>query len=142
MNIGTNRLLNGTNGHLWFNGELMANLKKVDIKVEGTFENVILCGDYATYPQYTGYSVAGSVTFAKINSSVLAKYAAAYKTGVMPDLKIISKLTDVNTGASERIAVTGAVLTTLPLIGFDEHSLIDEEFPVSASGYEILEVIA
>ena len=142
MEIGTNRFLTGSNGKLWFDGELMAHLKKVDIKVEGNFEDVTLAGDYATYPQYTGYAVSGSVTFAKLNSAVLAKYAAAYKSGVMPDLKIISKLTDVNTGASERAAVTGAVLTTLPLMGFEAKALVDEEFPVKASGYEILEAIA
>ena len=141
MDIGTNKFLTGSNGYLWFDGELMANLKKVDIKVEGVFDDVIVAGDYATYPQYKGYKVSGSVTLAKVNTAVQAKYAAAYKTGVMPDLKIISKLTDVNTGGSERAAVTGAVLTTFPLMGFEAQGLIDEEFPVSASGYEILEVI-
>ncbi len=142
MEIGTNRFLTGSTGKLWFDGELMANLKKVDVKVEGNFEDVTVAGDYATYPQYTGYSVSGSVVFAKINSSVLAKYLAAYKTGVMPDLKIISKLTDVNTGASERAAITGTVLTTLPLMGFEAKALVDEEFPLKASGYELLEAIA
>ena len=142
MDIGTNKFLTGSNGFLWFNGELMANLKKVDIKVEGQFDDVTVSGDYATYPQYKGYKVTGSITFAKVNSTVLAKYAAAYKSGVMPDTKIVSKLTNKNTGASERAAVTGAVLTTLPLIGWEAQSLIDEEYPVTASGYEILEEIA
>lgn len=141
MNIGTNRFLTGSNGFLWFDGELMANLKKADIKVEGVFDDVTLAGDYATYPQYKGYKVSGSVTFAKMNTKVLAKYAAAYRSGKFPDLKLISKLTDVNTGASERVAITGAVLTTLPLINFEAQGLIDEELPISASGYEILEVI-
>jgi len=142
MDIGTNKFLTGSNGKLWFDGELMANLKKVDIKVEGQFDNVIVSGDHATYPQYKGYKVTGTITFAKVNTTVLAKYAAAYKSGIMPDSKIISKLTDKNTGASERIAVTGAVLTTLPLMGWEAQNLIDEEFPVSASGYEVLEEIA
>lgn len=91
----------------------MANLKKVDIKAEGQFDDVTVSGDYATYQQYKGYKVSGSLTFAKVNSSVMAKYAAAYKTGVMPDLKIVSKLRDVNTGESERAAITGVVLTTV-----------------------------
>ena len=142
MDIGTNKFLTGSNGYLWFNGELMANLKKVDIKVEGQFDDVTVSGDYATYQQYKGYKVSGSLTFAKVNSSVVAKYAAAYKTGVMPDTKIVSKLRDVNTGESERVAITGVVLTTLPLIVWDAQNLIDEEFPVSASGYEMLEEIA
>lgn len=141
MEIGTNRFLTGSAGKLWFNGELMVNLKKVDIKIEGNFEDVTLAGDYSTYPQYTGYSVGGSVTFGKVNSSVLAKYMAAYKSGIMPDLKIISSLTDVNTKRSERAAVTGAVLTTLPLAVYEAKSLVDEEFPLKASGYDILEEI-
>ena len=139
--IGTNRFLTGSTGRVWYNGELMAHLKKIDVKVEGNFEDVTVAGDYATYPQYTGYSVSGSLVFAKINSSILAKYAAAYKTGVMPDLKIVSSLLDVNTQESERAAITGAVLTTLPLMVFEAKSLIDEEFPLKASGYDVLEEI-
>ncbi len=141
MEIGTNRFLTGSGGKLWFNGRAMANLKKVDIKIEGNFEDVTLAGDYSTYPQYTGYSVSGSVTFGKVDSVVLAEYAAAYKSGIMPELKIVSSLTDVNTKKAERAAVTGAVLTTLPLMGFEAKTLVDEEFPIKASGYDILEEI-
>lgn len=141
MDIGTNKFLTGTNGYLWFNGELMANLEKVDIKVEGEFDDVTVSGDPATYPQYKGYSISGSVAFAKMNSNVLSKYADAYKTGRMPDLKIVSKLRDVNTGESERMAVTGVVITTLPLIGWEAKGTIKEEYPLKASGYELLEVI-
>ena len=139
--VGTNRFLTGSTGRVWYNGELMANLKKIDVKIEGNFEDVTVAGDYATYSQYTGYSVTGSITLAKVNSAIVAKYAAAYKTGVMPDLKIISSLRDVNSGESERAAITGVVLTTLPLMFFEAKSLIDEEFPLKASGYDILEEI-
>lgn len=142
MNIGTNQFLTGANGYVWFDGELLANLKKIDIKVEADFDDVVVAGDHATYPQYKGYAVSGSMTMVKKNSRIVAKYAAAYKSGVMPPLKIISKLTDVNTGESERAAITGAVITTLSIMGFEDKNTVEVEYPIKASGFEILEEIS
>lgn len=137
----TNKALSGTTGEVWFDGEKLANLKKADLKVEGNFEDLQVCGDYRTFPNYLGYSITGSVTLAKIDSLVLKKYATAYKTGDIPTLKIIAKLTDKSTGKVERTAISGAVLTTLTLANFEAAKLIDEEIPVKASDYDVLETI-
>ena len=49
-----NRFLVGTNGAVWVNGEKLANIKKAEIKVTGSFEDVSVVDDFATHPVYTG----------------------------------------------------------------------------------------
>lgn len=35
-----NKVLTGSSGNLWFNGQLLANLSKIEAKVKGNFETV------------------------------------------------------------------------------------------------------
>ncbi len=106
-----NKILKGTNGYLWINDKFMAHIKKVEIKVTGTFEDVSVCSSYATYPVYTGWSGEGTLTFQKINSEFLTLMAKAFKEDIMPSIKIVSKLEDRPTKKAERIAIYNVVFT-------------------------------
>ena len=133
------KTLVGTNGYVWLNGKLLANLKGIEIKVAGNFEEVNFCGEWDTQNIYTGWSGEGTITCLKINSTVLDLVGDAYKTGVMPDIRIISKLTDKATGKSERASITDVVITEFYLAKFESKSIIEEEIPIKFGGYERLE---
>lgn len=90
-------------------------LKKIELKVTGSFEDVGFCGDPATYSRFTGWSGDGSITLQKVDSMVLDLLADAYRNDAMPDVKIVTKLTDKATGKSERAAVEGVVFTEFML---------------------------
>ncbi len=135
------KALTGAGGSVWLGGDKLANLSKAQITVKGNFENVTCCGDYRTYPQYTGYSIDGSITLIKIDSAIQRKYAKAYKNGNLPDIKIITKLTDPETGASERYSVTGVVFTSLDILNIEAQKVVNEELPIQAVDYEPLEEI-
>lgn len=139
--MNTNKLLTGTNGNMWLNGKLLATLKSIELKVTGNFEDVNFCGDPATYSKFTGWAGEGTVTFGKVDSTAVNLLAEAFKSGQMPEIKIISKLTDKSTGKSERVAVTDVVFTEFFLAKFENKALIDEELPLKFSGYEVLETI-
>ena len=137
----TNRLLTGTSGNAWINGKLLATIKSIELKVTGSFEEVNFCGDLATHNRYTGWTGEGTVTFGKVDSMVVSLLADAFKTGDMPEIKIITKLTDKSTGKSERAAVSEIVFTEFFLAKFEAKALIDEEVPLKFSDYEVLETI-
>ena len=137
-----NKVLSGTDGQVYINGELLSELKSIELKVTGKFEEFSVCGDYSTYNKFTGYSIDGSVKLQKIKSRGITLIAAAYQSGVMPDIKIISSLTDKSTGASERTAVSGVVITEFVLANFESKALAEEELPIKASSYEVLETIS
>lgn len=138
----TNRFLKGNSGNIWFNGKLLGNVKKIEAKVKGEFEDVNFCGDNATYSVYNGWSGEGTLTLQKIDSEVWEIVAKAFKDGIMPDIKIITSLKDVSTGKSERASIENVVITEFSLVNFENKKLLEEEFPFKFSNYEVLESIS
>lgn len=139
--INQNRILKGNNGYVWLNGKMLAQVKSVEAKITGNFEEVNTVGSNATYNAYTGWSGEGTLVMQKIDSTVLNLLADAYKTGNMPDIKITSKLKDQSTGKSERAAISDVVFTEFHLMKFEAKTLVEEEVPLKFSDYEVLETI-
>lgn len=139
--INQNKILNGTNGNVWLNGKLLAQIKSIEAKITGNFEEVNFVGDYATYNAYTGWSGEGTLVMQKIDSTVLKLMGDAFKTGVMPEVKIITQLKDKSTDKSERTAINNVVFTEMMLAKFEAKALVEEELPFKFSDYEVLETI-
>lgn len=141
VNMQDTQVLHGSGGAVWVNNEQLAALEKISIKVTGQFEEVKCAGDYRTHNQYVGYSVAGTLTLNKVNSFAGNTFADSYKTGIMPNVKIITSLKNPATGKSERAAVTGVKFTEFTLAEFEAKALTKEEIPFVATDYEFLERI-
>lgn len=139
--INQNRILKGTSGNVWLNGKLLAQVKSIEAKITGNFEEVNFVGDYATYNSYTGWNGEGTLVIQKIDSMVLKLLAEGYKSGEMPDVKITTKLEDKSTGKSERVAISNVVFTEFMLAKFENKALVEEELPFKFSDYDILETI-
>lgn len=137
-----NRVLRGNNGRVWLNGRLISTLSKIELKVTGSFEEMDFCGEQATHNVYTGWSGDGTVSIVKVDSETLTILAEAYKSGIMPDFKIITKLTDVTTGQSERVSVENIVFTEFMLAAFEKKAIVNRDFPLKFSEFKILERIA
>lgn len=142
MGVNVNRVLTGASGYVWVNGKLLSQLKSIELKVTGNFEELNFCGDNSTYNRYTGFTGEGTITLQKIDSIVLDLVGESYITGVMPEIKIVTKLKDKATGKSERVAVSDVIITEFMLAKFEAKALIEEEVPLKFSKYEILEKIA
>jgi hypothetical protein len=140
MNKG-NRVLSGTEGEVWINGEQLGDLKSIELKVTGKFEEVGFCGDYATYQKYMGWYGDGNIKLQKTYSRGIKLLAEAFKTGIMPDIKIITKLTDKSTGKAERVSVEDVTITEFMLANFENKSLIEEELPLKFAKYEPIETL-
>ena len=139
--VNVNRILKGSGGNAWVDGELIASLKSIEAKIKGEFSDHNFCGDSATHSSYDGWSGEGTITMSKVNSKLLQKIAKAYKDGIMPDVKIVTSLTDKATGKSERVAIKGVVFTELTLIGLKAKEAIEEEYPFKFNDYELLDTI-
>lgn len=140
--VNVSRILKGNTGNVWFNGQLLATVKKIEAKVKGEFEDDAFCGDNATYSVYNGWSGEGTLTMQKIDSTIWKLVADAYKSGVMPTIKIITSLTDVSTNQSERASIENITITEFTLVGFEAKKLVEEEFPFKFSNYNVLETIS
>lgn len=140
--VNVNRILKGSNGNVWVDADLLSSLKSIEAKIKGEFSDHNFCGDSATYSSFDGWSGEGTITMSKIDSVLWNKVAQAYKDGVMPDIKIVTSLTDKATGKSERVALKGVVFTEFTLVGFKAKESIEEEFPFKFNDYEVLDKIA
>ena len=136
-----NKVLKGSGGNLWFNGQILSTLSKVEAKVKGNFEDVDFCGDNSTYSVYNGWSGEGTITIKKVDSAIWKICADAFKSGVMPDIKLISSLTDASTGKSEKTSIEGVVITEFMLAGYESKKMIEEEFPFKFGDYEPIATI-
>lgn len=136
-----NRYLTGSTGNVWLNGKLLAQVKSIEAKITGNFEEVNVVGSYGTEHVYTGWTGEGTLVLQKIDSTVLKLVGNSFKTGIMPEIKIITQLTDKNTGKSERAAISDVVVTEYMLAKFESKTPVEEEIPLKFSDYEVLETI-
>lgn len=133
-----NRVLTGSNGTVWLNEKLLAQVKSIEAKITGNFEEVNFIGDYATHNVYTGWAGEGTLTLQKIDSTILDLVGDSYKTGVLPEIKIITQLKDHNTGKSERVALENVVISEFMLAKFEGKAIVEEEIPIKFSNYATL----
>lgn len=136
-----NRVISGTNGNIWVNGELWAECKSFEAKVTGQFESVSFAGEYNEHQKYMGWTGEGSITLTKVYSRGMSIMAKAFKSGKMPDIKIVGKLADPDAYGAERIALEEVVFKEFNLLKFENRSVCEEELPFSFADYDVLEQI-
>ena len=137
----TNKIIRGTFGYLWFDGELLSNVKSFEAKATLNYEEVNLSGDFATHQRYMGYSGEGTLTTYKVDSRVLKKYFEAIKSGVMPELTMIGKVEDPDSKGSERVAFKEVTPDEVTLMKFENNTVTEEEVPFKFANFEVLDTI-
>ncbi|MEC0107270.1 phage tail tube protein [Paenibacillus taichungensis] len=133
-----NKVVSGSNLTTWLNSEILDDIKKMEYKVTGEFEDVTFLDDPRTYKKYVGYNGEGTLTFNKTQSRGAKLLAEAYTTGVMPEIKIVTKAFNPSTGRSERCVLTGVTFTEFGG-SYEAKALVEEELPFSFAKFEFVE---
>lgn len=135
-----NYVVSGNESVVWVNNEIWDDIKSIEFKMTGEFEDVTFMGDPRTHKKYLGFTGEGTITTNKMYSRGATLLGDAFKTGIMPDVKIVTKITNKSTGKSERIAISG--ITFSEFGGSTEAKTIaSEELPFSFSDYDVLETL-
>ena len=134
-----NHVMHGNGGTAWWNGKKLTTLQSVEAKVTGDFEDINVCGDPATYSVYNGYSGEGTLTVLKIDSDVLVEMAEAYRTGIMPEITVITAQTQKGTNKVERCAYYNITVDELMLAKFEKKAKTELEIPFKFGNFEVLE---
>lgn len=135
-----NKYLSGNNGEAWMAGEELGDLMGIDSKITFNIEESKMCGKQTTDYTNTGWTGEGSLKFQKTQSRGIKLLASAMETGIMPEVTIISKLVDKQTGKAERANLT-VIFTEFSPVKFEGQGLIEEELPFKIIGYKPAEVI-
>lgn len=136
----TNKYLSANNGEVWCKGLSLPELTGIDAKITGNFEEVKPVGQNTTDYVYTGYTGEGSIKLQKTQSRGINLVAEGFKTGVIPEVTIITKLVDKQTMKAERTELT-VLFTEFNLAKFEGQGIIEEEIPFKVLDYKIIEEI-
>lgn len=134
------RVMNGTWGAVWEDGEEIAEISAFQVKVEKNFEPVVMCGHMVEDRKLTGVRITGSMTMHKVYTRGRADVANALK-GLDVRKTIVGKLDDPDAYGAERVAVYG--------VSYDEDTVMDWEasrngsltIPFQATGIEYLDYV-
>lgn len=138
--VNTNRTLSGNDGQIWVNGELWAEIKSIEFKLTGNFEDINFVGDTKTHKRFTGVDGSGTITLQKTLSRGIKAISDAFKSGKFPDITILTKVTDGQTGQSERWELDQVMFTELSQ-KIEAKNLIEQEMPFTFENWDILETI-
>lgn len=136
------RIINGTYGRIWVDGELWAEVDSFEAKVTISYEDVNFAGDGATYQKATGWAGDGSMTIKKIYSRVQNKMAANVRKGIYPRFEIVGKVEDPDAFGAERVAIHDVTISEFMLLKFEQKTLGSESVPFKFSDYDPIDSIA
>lgn len=136
-----NKVIRGTFGRVWLDGERMANVKSFEAKATIDYEDMDINGDFGQKKRYMGYSIAGTMTLHKYDSTIGAKYHAGIMNGELPDLTIVSALDDPTGYGAERVALYDVKLDEITLSQFENRTILEEEVPFTAGSFQYLDLI-
>lgn len=138
-----NRTGRDARGYTCFDFAFYLNKSKAiyQFNTSGNFEEVRFCGDNATHHKFTGWSGEGTITLTKVFSRGAKMMADAYKTGIMPEIKMISKLYNPQTKGAERVSLEGVVFTEFVVTKFENGAIVEDEIPFKFSDFTYLDTL-
>lgn len=136
-----NKVIRGTFGKVWVDGERLSNVKTFEAKATIDYEDMDVNGDFGQKKRYMGYSIAGTMTLHKYDSFILSKYHAGVMNGELPEITVVSTLDDPTGYGAERVALHDVKFDEITLSKFENRTVTEEEVPFTAGSFEFLDLI-
>jgi len=134
------RVINGTHGSIWLDGEKIAECTACQGKVNKTKETINLCGQFMSDSKATSGTGTGSLTLYKVDSGFILK-CADVQDGVDRRFTIVSKLDDPDSYGAERVAFHNVSFDDLTLADWQAATVGSITVPFTFSRYELLDAI-
>lgn len=141
MGVDAKRVINGTYGEAWCNGVQYNETKGLQAKINKNKETISQAGTLMNATKVVSTDGKGSVTFYKVDSSILEMELDALEKGI--DLKhtLITKLNDPDAWGCERLALEGVSFDDITLADWELAKLGEVEMPFTFEKVRRLDVI-
>ncbi|MCT4566129.1 MAG: phage tail tube protein [Maledivibacter sp.] len=141
--ISGNRVINGTWGEIWLDGDKISELTGLEAKITLKKEDVNMCGVLAKDSKVTGWEGKGTLKMHKVNSRMAVRLGESIKKGRDVRVTILAKLADPDTIASqaERIVLKDVSFDDLTLMNFETKALGKVECPFTFTDYDFMDLI-
>lgn len=137
----TNKIIRGTNGRLWVNDKLMANVKSFECKLKLNYEEIDENGNSIQQRRFTGASLEGTMVLHKVDSYALKLIKDGVKTMNMPDISMVSSVSDPSVIGMERVKLSNVTFDEVAMASFENAKVGEESIPFKAGGYENTDTI-
>jgi hypothetical protein len=142
MPLEPERIVNGSYGELWEDGEWQQNVDNVVADVNIQKSEVPMSGTRWIGHKVISLSGAGTVSGFKVTSKMIQKNLwAAGDRGVPVKTELITKLADPEAYGHERIRLMNVKWDKIPLANWKAGEIVREEFPFTFSKFELLDPI-
>jgi hypothetical protein len=142
MKNDASRIINGTHGTVWVDGELWAEVDSFEAKVTIAYDDVNFANDGATHKKGMGWAGDGSLKIKKVYSRMQRKIANDVKRGKYPRSTIVGKLADPDAWGTERVVLNDVTFTEFMLMKFEQKALGSEDIPFAFSDYDTPDLIS
>lgn len=137
-----NRVINGTHGKVWCDGDKYGNVKSAEAKATLNYEEIQQAEELSPGQKYMGYTITGTIVGFKIDSYIPDKLEKAMNSGVMEESTLIMALEDPAAYGYERVEITGVTFDEVSIMKFEVGKTCEEEIPFKARKYRFLDKIA
>lgn len=134
------RVINGTFGEVWLDGEKVAECTACQLRVSKNKQTINLCGQFMADSKATNGSGTGSLTLYKVDSGLIEKQADL-QDGVDRRFTIVSKLRDPDGWGAERVAAYNVSFDDLTLADWRAATVGTVTAAFTFSRYELLDQI-
>lgn len=141
MSKKASRVINGTHGAVWINGQKLADLESIELKVNIEYEDVYFAEDTSKHRKFVGWVGEGSLTLKKVFSRGANLLGDAVKNGRIPQIEITTRLGDPDSYGVERTTVSGVTFNEFLLSKIEQRTLLQEELGFEFSDFDLLETI-
>lgn len=132
------RVMSGTYGELWWDGELIAECDKFSAKYTQSKEVVNLARQTVEDSKVMGSKGTGSFRVYKVYSR-FRDYADAVQSGKDVRGTFVSKLDDPDAYGAERVAIYNVSLDEVPLVNWEHKTIQKDEVPFTFTSHKFLE---
>lgn len=135
------RIISGTFGELWLDGDKVSEAFGLEAKVELEKEDVSVCGKLGTDTKMLGYQGTGSIKLHKVNSRLGIKVSNQIKKGINPRFQLLSALNDPAAYGAERVLIKDVAFDDLTLAGWEAKTKGEVESPFTFTDWDYLDSI-
>lgn len=139
--LDTNRIMSGTFGSVWIDGEQWLECYGLEARVEIQKEAVAVCGKYNESEKFMGYKGTGTLKLRKVYSRMTKKLSAAIKAGRLPEVEILSEVKDPAAYGAERVLLKEVSFNELILANWEVKQPINEELSFGFGDWEDFDTV-
>ena len=131
------RVVNGTWGKVFLEGEEVFEVTAFSAKVEHNKEEIQMAGSMMTDSKILSMKGTGSLTIKKMTSRMLRLIGKKIATGQDPRFTLISDIDDPDAIGAERVIITGVSFDDMTLAEWTVREAGSNEYPFTFTGFEL-----